>query len=740
MRALHTSRSLRLQRSSVAAETRLLSGAPVVTEPLLWCGAMRWRASVWFVLGWVVAATCSVGCGSRSWPAFLQPRGWMLRWASEEEKLARFARAWESWKAGEYERAYGEFSHLAFAFPELGDHALCFAAQAAARVGWRDQALRQWRSLAERYPQSVWFAQASAQLARAELERGALDRARHWAVRALAARQDGESEAVAKWALARIDEMQGQRESAAASYREIWRGAKGSPAGQQAKEALLALRALDPSLIPSAPELLEEARWALSDKDWERVRLLAEQALRKAAGEEDSARAATLLAEAELGKGNREDAWRMFWGVAQKYPQSAEAPKALFRLASLLWNADRDTAADRMFGELIQRYPASNEAVKALLARARIALKKGEAGQALAFLGSADRLVVPADLVRDLHWWRAWAEWRRGNFAAAARSFAALGNDDASGTYWRARAEELAGRGQGAQRLYARVEELDRGYYGLQAARRRRGLGSVPLRPGLHVVTAPALSAPELPVADPFHHRRWRLLLAAGVRELAARELLAVLNALPLSDAQQREAVLEALLVTQAYREAVARARTWVELPAHTREQALYPLAYWDAVRTAAEESQVDPLLLLAVMRQESLFEPQAESPAGARGLMQLLPGTAQRAAAALGVEAVKEKLDDPVVNVRLGARYLRELLDRYQSDLTKALAAYNGGEMAADRWVTQAAGCDPDEFVERITYRETREYVKRVLSHYAAYARLYSSSSLAMSRSPRLP
>jgi soluble lytic murein transglycosylase len=229
-------------------------------------------------------------------------------------------------------------------------------------------------------------------------------------------------------------------------------------------------------------------------------------------------------------------------------------------------------------------------------------------------------------------------------------------------------------------------------------------------------------------------------LLAAGVRELAVRELLAVLNALPLSDAQQREAVLEALLVTQAYREAVARARTWVELPAHTREQALYPLAYWDAVRTAAEESQVDPLLLLAVMRQESLFEPQAESPAGARGLMQLLPGTAQRAAAALGVEAVKEKLDDPVVNVRLGARYLRELLDRYQSDLTKALAAYNGGEMAADRWVTQAAGCDPDEFVERITYRETREYVKRVLSHYAAYARLYSSSSLAMSRSPRLP
>jgi len=159
----------------------------------------------------------------------------------------------------------------------------------------------------------------------------------------------------------------------------------------------------------------------------------------------------------------------------------------------------------------------------------------------------------------------------------------------------------------------------------------------------------------------------------------------------------------------------------------------LYPLGYWETVRAAARAHGVDPFLVLALIRQESLFEPEATSSAGARGLMQLLPATARHLARTDGASPPAElALEDVETNIDLGTRLLARLLRQFGGSLVKALAAYNGGEDAVAKWERRYAGREPDEFVELISFRETRDYVKSVLRNYRVYRRLYATPNPA--------
>jgi soluble lytic murein transglycosylase len=132
---------------------------------------------------------------------------------------------------------------------------------------------------------------------------------------------------------------------------------------------------------------------------------------------------------------------------------------------------------------------------------------------------------------------------------------------------------------------------------------------------------------------------------------------------------------------------------------------------------------------VLAVIRQESLFLPEAVSPADAHGLMQLLPGTARRMAAQVDAEPPDRwALRRIGLNVTLGTAFLRQLLERYDGSEIRTLAAYNAGPDAVAKWERRNAGRPDDEFVELISYRETRRYVKKVMSNHLAYRALYAA------------
>jgi peptidoglycan lytic transglycosylase len=143
-----------------------------------------------------------------------------------------------------------------------------------------------------------------------------------------------------------------------------------------------------------------------------------------------------------------------------------------------------------------------------------------------------------------------------------------------------------------------------------------------------------------------------------------------------------------------------------------------YPLRYESIVRGHARNYDLDPALLAAVIEQESKFNADARSSAGAIGLMQLQPATAKGIALRTGgTKFVLSDLYDPELNVRYGAWYLRHLLDRYH-DERLALAAYNAGQLNVDRW--RAAG-------EDVQFPETRAYIDRVERLKTIYRRAYA-------------
>jgi soluble lytic murein transglycosylase len=153
-------------------------------------------------------------------------------------------------------------------------------------------------------------------------------------------------------------------------------------------------------------------------------------------------------------------------------------------------------------------------------------------------------------------------------------------------------------------------------------------------------------------------------------------------------------------------------------------ERLLQPLLHADLVRREARARDVDPALAAALIKQESNFTADAVSPAGARGLMQVMPATGGMLWRGPGAWN-PARLFDPAVNVALGMRHLADGL-RGWPDVTYALAAYNAGAGRVRRWRQERGAGDPELFVEQIPFEETRDYVRIVLANRAAYRALY--------------
>ncbi len=326
--------------------------------------------------------------------------------------------------------------------------------------------------------------------------------------------------------------------------------------------------------------------------------------------------------------------------------------------------------------------------------------------------------------------------YERGQFSTAARrfeEFAAMGTDAlvrARGLYWAGHAYQRANNRRRAVQLLREalhVEPLH--YYALLARQRLDELGEEPGDPFPPAESRPALAAlgaPRLPVDVRFYAALG--LRADAVRALRRREdeVRAAqpsgrgLEGLVAAYHQLGEVARPYRLVVRAERAELSRrpdgANRWIW-------RAAYPEAFRSAVAPAARERGLDPEYLWAIMRQESGYEPEAVSYADAIGLLQLIPQTASRVAEGLGVPFVREMLFDPAWNARLAAQYNARL--RRAHGLPLAFAAYNGGGHRVTTWLRDRAPMDLDHFVERIPITQTKNYARRVTSHYARYVYL---------------
>ncbi|MCC5603751.1 transglycosylase SLT domain-containing protein [Nostoc favosum] len=155
--------------------------------------------------------------------------------------------------------------------------------------------------------------------------------------------------------------------------------------------------------------------------------------------------------------------------------------------------------------------------------------------------------------------------------------------------------------------------------------------------------------------------------------------------------------------------------------------QARYPFPYLREIEKWSTERQLNPLLVTALMRQESRFEPKIKSIADATGLMQVLPSTAKWIAPQIKVDFKTISLENPNDNIMLGTWYLDHTHEQYNNNSLLAIASYNAGPGNVSKWLQTQTTQDPDEFVEQIPFDETKNYVRQVFGNYWNYLRLYN-------------
>ncbi len=404
------------------------------------------------------------------------------------------------------------------------------------------------------------------------------------------------------------------------------------------------------------------------------------------------------------------------------YPQSPFTERLLYSVAGYLDIDNRVDEAGRTFDQVAERFPKGEYAERALW-------------RSCLFLYFQKRY---EEALRGF--WRYHTTCPDQRLAAQA-------------LYWMGRCYESLGDGTRASYLYARCRAFAADhYYGQRAQSSEQALrqsGLIPGRPSAAIdfaqvrQWAEGLRRQDLAIPAPAKAvegilDRARQLMSADLPDLALSELRSGLRRFP--EDRSIPYVIARICEQKGDVYGVIRylrrvypdydARPLSALP-HRVWEMLYPMRHDRLISAEAARYKLDPSLVRAIIRQESAFDEDARSSANARGLMQVLPSTGRKLARSAGIgRYTTQRLYSPDVNIALGTRFFAGLLDEYDHKLEVALAAYNAGTDRAERWIREYSFSDMAEFVERIPFAETRDYVKQVFTNTAYYRQIATASN----------
>ncbi len=673
---------------------------------------------------------------------------------AEERPQARYLLGIGLIRLGEYEEAARLFDELASSYPALRDDHLFF----------RGQALYLWGS----------YLAAAEVLGRVNPEGARGEEARR--LRAWAMLQATDFEHLVRWleteketrpletelvyVLARARHRTGDVLGAYRAFREVWREDTNELAG---------------SALANIAHLKIGERWMIGDAE-RRVILGLETRLKsgkdvdKVFGDLEKRLGRTsnrkLAAEVSFARGRYAEARRRF-RTAEGHYKSAEstAPVEMVelraRIALSLAHVEewlgKEAVALEVYLMIAERFADRPEAEDALIAAAEIQVRgrKYQEAQDL-----CERLLLQnpiSQFRRRCLWTVGWAHFRLGQYERAAEFFRSLSKMDldveldGASRYWLARTDTTLGHVEAASEGYQKIiERYPLSYYA--------ALSEEQLTEAIRPAQVKKTSAASEPAEDlPPQLVQVREYVRLGLRDRARTALMAFERAEQKKESKIARPVYYAMahlyeelnhpLDARRIREECSQV-----YPTSLGDEAFveaamnaHPLKFEEPIRKFAEEFNIPESLLFALIRTESGFRPNAVSNMNAYGLAQLILPTARTMSTRLraGRATPARLLSSPDYNVRLGAAYLRDLIDHYQGSEVLALAAYNAGPAAVDAWTRRRlralAGVKgrgiglqpaPDELAEEIPVAETRRYVKIVLARARSYARLYSHPS----------
>ena len=441
------------------------------------------------------------------------------------------------------------------------------------------------------------------------------------------------------------------------------------------------------------------------------------------------AKAHFMLGRAHLSAGHYTKAEQVFRTVHERYG----SPAALYRIASLSVRKNREDKAIAAYASFAKRYPQHDLADDALWQAAKAAERNSQFARAETLYGRLAEHYPQTDYGDEARWSVGFALYCQEQYAEALAAFERASQQarqphiiDQS-LYWAGKSADPARSDRGRHHVLSpRCRRIPRSYYSARAVQ----LGH---REQVQLKERPADSLrQDVPaLAHRAHLERAGLLNQLGLRDWSAAEMEQAV-----SDYKGQKAALKAI---RDYYEALGFLDQAMRLSMRLFDgkepeelSRIYPTYYWEEIAAAAAEAQIDPFLVLSVIRQESTFNEKAVSRAGARGLMQIMPHTGLNLARRLEVKPFELRaLFDPAVSIRLGSYFLGDQMRQFTASqgadlgFELGLAAYNAGPHNARRWLKTFPSEDPDAFVERIPFKETRLYVKLVLKNYAIYKAL---------------
>ncbi len=474
-----------------------------------------------------------------------------------------------------------------------------------------------------------------------------------------------------------------------------------------------------------------------------------------------------LINESQVNPADRPQLQMALAGALEKSGSSHDARKILTSMGAqmgdveaerlyLLSETERSTsdeqAVQRTLNELRQFGPASPWLEQALLSAGNMYLLKRDYDRAIDYFRELQQRFPNGEHASYAHWKAAWLAFRQGRTAEARQAFEnqiALYPDSAeipNALYWRARLAEEDGNPAMARAFYQKLSDRFRNYYYAEFGRQRlKSLqaGSASTEEPLHYAlldrVPPLSTAGKITATDPpddnLRVERARLLSNGGLADMAVRELQAAASqeggtwappemARVYQDGGRYDRGIEIMKRTTPNYFAV-------DIPDLPRPywEALFPKAYWSDLRKYSVLNGLDPYLVASLIRQESEFNALALSRANAVGLMQLLPKTGRTVAKQVKLKGYSAtELFTPSINLELGTRYFKDMVDKYNGQFEYALAAYNAGSDRVGDWLGQGHYRDPQEFVESIPFTETREYVQAILRNANVYRQLYGT------------
>jgi tRNA dimethylallyltransferase len=460
------------------------------------------------------------------------------------------------------------------------------------------------------------------------------------------------------------------------------------------------------------------------------------------------------LSQAYQGLKKRSEANRTLKRFLKRFPKHPRRDEARYQIGRNLWNLGKDQAAIDFLKKSNQKNKVSNIAIKSQFIIGRIYEGNKQYPEALKQYNHVVAQFGNAEYSQ-------WAAWRMGwihfltkkyqkahdQFQKNARHFS-KGDFIEYNLFWQGKSLERLKKNVDAQKLYRDVaNNYPYTYYGIKAKEQVTAFSPVvpfEKKPAYRVkkIALKNEKTPSIRLDRPLqpkekvHYLRAVEMTRLGFYENAKWEIATLQQSVRKNLAgvmwlsslyNEAKAFAESVRLLHLYRD--YRSKQGEKDLSEQFWKYFFPLAYADTIREASLKYNIDPYFVKGLIRQESLFDAQALSSAGARGVMQIMPETGKRLYASdpSDLPFDEEQLFDPDLNIQLGIKYLSQLNNRFGKNGTHILISYNAGPHVLKKWLKRFRDIkDPDVFVESIPYPETRRYVKHVSRNHGVYKRLY--------------